>query len=1148
MAFNPNDIYTSSGSVVLFNSWTPYVSKFDTSTFYNWEQDNVPLYDLEERTYELWEQGGFATSAGVPGLALTVSADAPELTLQQNPNIFVDLSSAIAAIPKVVRFPVLVEVANFGTLDELELHNFRIEEEGSIEIINRNFARSYNASSDVRVVGTPSQGQYLQVPTQISSLDLSNTLTDTSCVHIATPVLSGQGDVRFNKVNSVFYPTHSGRSTPLAVTLSTGAFRSGTANNFVPNVYENFGTDVTIPVSDVSSIDTNTATNMKRPQVEVGTAVGGNVYGNACRKISVKNCDGPLFIRNFFVDGFGEKEVGIEVVNSKVLLENCASVRSTETGFKFSNSEVTLSRSAFAYRNYFVDGVGAGRTRAEKLGTGFHFINSDVMVSSLPLDVTSTEVGDTGAEGRDATFVASRNTRGFVLENSKLRGGVQRTSPSNPATGGIISSELNTSAGMVLDNAYVDVKGLLDIYANNVGIAANNSVLRYENLTIDGNQEQGVKSQKSTLTFDSEQILDDTNRKQLEFSGNSVHADLQAGSTFNFELKDSMPSIYGNSFFRNAFEGTPAIYVSDNSNADLIKAYIDVGDVTNSTVNGKSTYYGRAIKATNGSTARLTGATNGATALIGPTSYNTQRVMAGACSDKNSTISFHGPTAIAQFGVDVLAKDNSVMNFEPRRVPGSYDPDALSFDLSAAENHTTIELHSTRACLVAQRNSTINMRDLGAFPTNWETTVSGQALLDESVYSIDGSGFVSGGSMQFYANPQDEGVINSEGLATVAGLTFPLVPTKTGRNNTMLIPDGGYANPNYGLRDTISQGGVCVRAVEDSIVNTHNVHFPVPVNASPADGLYYDASGDDCNKFNIWNLADSSRLNASYVSLSGMHPISSEQHGPSAIYASSTTGLPEDEVPAFGAPLGTPDTGSLSILDAFGAASGTSWTVPSGVDVNSPFDRFYPISGVVNQETLSSLTQAGINVSGNSQYTFGVSGAFNNRGFFRLYWSPKSSTRLLQNDLSGYTEGAYPHAGDFSGVVGPAYQVFAQGYNCSAPLSAIVPEGYLNASSIAPDLLKLSYDSNGDGVYDQLWTSGFYYCSEMLEENPTQCILEESAADMFANARNASVGLGGRPRKTTIYSDTNNRNGESYTGDLIGGFKSASIFDLSRDN
>lgn len=1130
MPFNQDDIYTSSGSVKLFNSWTPYVSKFDTSTFYNWEQDNVPLYDLEERTYQLWEQGGYTTSAGVPGLALTVSSDASVESFQADPNLFYDLSSAIAALPKVITFPVLIEVGNFRDIGPLELHNFRIEDDGSIEIINRVFARTFNASSDVRTTAVPSNGEYLSLPTQISSLDLSNTINDTSCLHLsANAFVSGGADARLTAVNSVFYPSHTERQTALAVTLEDGNFITSTANEFAPNVFENSTADQTIGTNDISSINTNTADNLKRSTPTAGDRISGNMYGNTCTKISVQNCDGPIYIRNFFVDAAKLHPVGIEVNNSKVLLENCSVMRAEEAGFRFNNSEVTLSRSAFAYRNYK---EATSTTREPELGTGFHLVNSDVLVSSLPLDATSTSVGDTGAQGRDATVVASRNTRGFVLENSKLRGGVRRTSVSNASTGGIISSELNTSAGIVLENAFVDVDGLIDVYGNDVGIVADNSFLKYENLTVDGSQEQGLKSLKSTVLFDSEDVISDTNRKQLEFSGNSVHLDLKAGSTFAFELKDAVPSSYGNSYFRDAYNGTPAVYVDENSTVDLIKPYINVTDVGISNTNGRQVVYGRAIKATNGSKATLNGALNGATELIGPGTYSTQRTMAGACADKNSSISFHGPTAISQFGVDVLAKDNSVMNFEPRRVEGTYDPDTASFGLSSQENHTTVELHATRACLVAQRNSTINMRDLGAFPANWAATTSGAAILETSDYQLPLSGLVSGGSMQFFANPQDTTVINENGLATIPTLSRPLTPTAAGRTNTLIINDDGYDSPNYTTRAGISLGGVCVRAVEDSVVNVNNVHFPVPVNDSPADGLYYDASGDDCNKFNIWNIADSSRLNASYVSLSGMHPIDCLQHGPSAIYASSTGA-------AYGAPAGTPDTGSLSILDAFGAGSGI-WVVPSGVDVNSQFERFYPVSGVVNQETAEALSQAGINVSGETSYTFGVSGAYNNRGFFRIYWTPKSSARLLQTD---YTEG-----GTFSGVVGPAYQTFAQGYNCSGPLSAIVPTGYANASSIAPDLLKLSYDSDGDGVNDKLWTSGFYYCAEMLEENPTQCILEESAADMFANARNASVGLAGRPRKTTIYSDSTERDGESYQGDFTKGFKSASIFDLSRDN
>ena len=116
MAFNRNDIYTTSGSTKLYNSWTSYVSKYDTSSFYNWEQDNLPLYDIEERTYELWEKAGYPTSS-VNGFALTVSADTPAATLAANNNIFTTVSSCMASLPSVIRFPVLIEVANFGILE-----------------------------------------------------------------------------------------------------------------------------------------------------------------------------------------------------------------------------------------------------------------------------------------------------------------------------------------------------------------------------------------------------------------------------------------------------------------------------------------------------------------------------------------------------------------------------------------------------------------------------------------------------------------------------------------------------------------------------------------------------------------------------------------------------------------------------------------------------------------------------------------------------------------------------------------------------------------------------------------------------------------------------------------------------------------------
>ena len=121
MAFNANDIYVAGGKDKIYNIWTPGVRKFDSNSFYNWEEDNVPIYDLEDRTYYLWEKFG-SQSSSVDGAVLTVSADASahvvnattgETAYDLDPNIFLDVSSAIAAIPEVLRYPIRVEICNF---------------------------------------------------------------------------------------------------------------------------------------------------------------------------------------------------------------------------------------------------------------------------------------------------------------------------------------------------------------------------------------------------------------------------------------------------------------------------------------------------------------------------------------------------------------------------------------------------------------------------------------------------------------------------------------------------------------------------------------------------------------------------------------------------------------------------------------------------------------------------------------------------------------------------------------------------------------------------------------------------------------------------------------------------------------------------
>ena len=539
MVFLQTDMYTTSGSQMLYNSWTPYVSKFDTSSFYNWEQDNLPLYDLEERTYELWEKAGFPTSS-TTGFSLTVSADTPVAILNANNNIFVDVSSCIAALPDVIRCPIVIEVCQMGPIGPLELHNIRISEAGSLEIVNRAFSKVYNASGMVGAVdATPAYNEYATLPITLSSQDLSSTLASgttqvalglsggvsISGVHIqsrvvqTTDVTTAVGS-RLSAVNSFLYPQFPDRKAPLAVSMKTAHTSllpgGGGVNQFGLPPYEavnNTSQDNTIGTSDISATNTYSDASLKRAVVAAGTThhVGGSIYLNALSKLSVKNCDGPLYIRNFFVNGETRGDsltgtiTGIDINNSDVVLENCAAARCRDAGFKFNNSKVVLSRSAFSYRNYDLTSTTA---RAAQTGIGFHAVNSDVSISSL--QDGSPNPGSCGglpgnwqASGNDVMVVASRNYTGWRLDNSRLHGGFQRKTPTSEMTGGMTSSEVNTGYGMILNNSEIDLVGLIDIYGNDKGIQAYNSQMKFDNLCIEAHEKEGLRAKNSVFEFNS---------------------------------------------------------------------------------------------------------------------------------------------------------------------------------------------------------------------------------------------------------------------------------------------------------------------------------------------------------------------------------------------------------------------------------------------------------------------------------------------------------------------------------------------------------------------------------------------------------------------------------------------------------------------
>ena len=393
MPFIDSDLYTTSGTVKLVNlkdslGAFPAVTKFNTNSVYTADSDNVPLNQLERRTDYLVSKQGFDGST-IAGMSIVVSATnaaggAP-YQYDSSSNVFKTVEAAIDALPQTIKFPIIMEVASFGNLGDLLLKDLHFTASGSLEIINRNFARVYSGSANFVANDTDGDGDDLT----ISSLDLSNTFLETSSAYIdeCSPAGYGNGlinqngvsDPRFaaGQANAYFVlavPNKYGKdgNRSLHVGVKQGLVQGGAANKFKFDAYEfNNSNDQTtyvhantqdiLPTNDFSD-----ETLFRRgPAAYGGTSalngipVGGIVTGNHLESIKIQNCNGPIYVRGFVVDGgtraaYGanQNNIGIEIINSDVVLENCASMRNKKAGILAVNSRIIANRGLFAYRNY----------------------------------------------------------------------------------------------------------------------------------------------------------------------------------------------------------------------------------------------------------------------------------------------------------------------------------------------------------------------------------------------------------------------------------------------------------------------------------------------------------------------------------------------------------------------------------------------------------------------------------------------------------------------------------------------------------------------------------------------------------------------------------------------------------------------------
>jgi len=1207
MPFKKSDIYTTSGDATLFNSWTTPVTKFDSSSFYNWEQDNEPLHDLEERTYMNWEHAGFHTST-VPGMVLSVSADTPAATLTANPNIFTTVSAAVEAIPSDIRFPIIMEVANFGDLGHLKLKDIKIGYGGSLEIINRNFVKSYAVSGGpggeittciINSLATGDQSQYKLI-NSISSIDTSAVWAETSAVHIATPVLGSKAgqtsakDTRLtNSINSVYQPFVSGQGNS-RLSVATAASPSGGAHAFSLDIFESKAAADSDPHNiigyDVSAKDL-LSTTQDEIYLNSGIAASinnkaqGMMYGNYAKGIEITNCNGPIYIRNFFVNSSNHSADGVSVFNSNdVWLENCASINN-KVGFNLVNSKVFVNRGIAAYRNYGIDADGkrkSGDWSASMLtgirkpfaddGAGLKAVNSEI--------IFNTASSIYGRQGSDQTTLGafehevypkeflinfSRNSFGLKLDNSVLRGGWAGT-PTYYLSSFDFNVELSDECGIHSRNSTIDLNGRLKIYSNNVGMLLENSKAVVNECVVMANQHEGIHAVNSNIRYNNnlqklgKYSSGGNEEYQFDFSGNGRHLVLDQGSSFVPTVASAMPSRYGQMRFMD-HHGMSISSVTDNSRIlspivvqnnskatlvhPIIKSFAHPDTVTGSVASGVP-MPGECLHISNNSNVLLQGSKNGASVIYGSedtglshqSCYTAHKHSAGIYVINNSQLECNGPTAMFNFGVDVLAKNSSVVNFNPHKVYESGGLDASGWDLLDAKNHTSVELHSTNTCLVAKNNSTINMKDLGDYHACWTNVNASSPDYDTGIDGFNTSAYTSGGSMQFYPNPvgvEYYTMPNTLPNEPVALIRIGLAGShQSAYKFTTVTVDAGYPRNYYIEHEAFERnpflvsstaGGNCVRAMGGSHVDVLNTNFPA--GWPNASGLIYDASGAEkgsggtlCNRLYIWNIADNSRLHAAFCSVSGMDPRSVGYNGPSSTYDIAANG-----VGAYYAPSSTPDTSTLSVIDFYGVCTGspvTNWPIPqfSSLVVSG--------TGYMNHQLSTPLKFV--------QYGTGV-GSLENRGPFRLYVSV--------DPMVNYFSSINPSTKAVISDDGFARQIYAQGYNLSGDVSAGPPD---LSAVYGHSILDLSKHSTTDGSA----LSGFVYNNQVVDPTThNRILLDESAAHIFANAKNGAMGTSNRSKICKIYVSRKQYRGEAAAASdeksYGRGYTSPDIFDLGRE-
>ena len=844
----------------------PAVYKFDASGFYNWEEDNLPINDLETRSNVFKQYLGL--DASLTGVTLTVSADAPKSA--SSVGVYQTVQQALEVVPRRVRIPVLIEVCDFGDLGDLELKDIHGEGNGGLQITCRQYLEDFSISAP-SVSGSSKYGPkaFQTMPTTLTAAGFQ---ADLYAVASSRLGISCSASEPWNRHGRMYIQKQNNSQDEMQSLCYSPWPRSGGAT-FSGTTLNTFNFEGYSELDDVTvSADANPATGDGQSLIEERlpltsiTSLVGVAYGASFRKIKITNCS-RVKLKNVCVDSASGADFtypnnaqflcdrGIDVRDSNILLENVAVSRFRKTGIYMDNSTVGTAKHFFVSRIY---DRTVNQTR-ESNGVGVYSVDSNLIFDTSSTDTASYAANSAGAYINSI----SKCGTGIWGVNSQVGGGARSdaTTVGYPKNAGG-QADFDTThltcfgntTGIRLQNSVLDYDGRPSVFCNLKGVDALQSSITLPQFSIDYNQDEGVYLSKSTFRYGKfsswfaahgscsataggvkpkPAYCADYNAINVHSDkGSSITPDLECSAINNLDMWGGSYSGTGENGWRqlamsNHTATFPAILISDNSDGEFVQLAV----ATPAAAGGVA---GKCARAENNSSLVIRGTQKGATglgsygSLVNLDQMESNWTTAATCADSNSKITFSGPTKISRYGIAVLALNNSEASFGPPVTAGENTPNSALYGLDTSSNHTMIDLHASRACVVASNKSMINMESLGG------SALSPTASVDtKSLSALSGlyTSATSGSFVRFSPNGFTENAAGSPQVQATGFDTF----TRTALSGALTD-----SHPS------ISTGGMCVRAVGASHVNANLVNFKFGMESSSVSGVIYNYNGAGC--------------------------------------------------------------------------------------------------------------------------------------------------------------------------------------------------------------------------------------------------------------------------------------------------------------